>query len=177
MRGAPRQLTCWGVVRDYPPEATKQYEEFGQVTAAAALVDAGACSWEVVTAGKHHACGITAVSGVADVAGVKPGEVLCWGSDEHGQSSPPKSGSFTSPWRAWPATPELTGSVGLMTLVTTPAGRCAVTSGAGSGGRRGRGAVSRRAIIAATAAILLVAVATTADPRGPGADSSSFNYR
>jgi hypothetical protein len=35
------------------------YEEFGQVTGAAELVSAGACSWEVVTAGG----GTAAVSG------------------------------------------------------------------------------------------------------------------
>jgi len=48
--------------RPYPGEASAQYGEFGQVTGAAALVRAGACSWEVVTAGKHHACGITAAA-------------------------------------------------------------------------------------------------------------------
>ena len=54
MRGGIRQLSCWGVIRDYPAEATAQYEEFGQVTGAGELVvGAGVCSWEVVTAGKE----------------------------------------------------------------------------------------------------------------------------
>ena len=185
VRGAPRQLTCWGVIRDYPPEATTQYEEFGQVSKARAMVvdGGGVCSWEVVTAGKHHACGITAASaGSGSASGesgaVQPGgEIRCWGSNVYGQSAPPKVGGsegFTPPWRAWPASPDLGGS-GRETVLSTvaDAGQCpATTSGAGSvvatvGGGGGRRGALHRALLVAAATFLFVAIVMD-DTKGGG---------
>lgn len=146
---------CWGVTRDYPPAATKPFEEFGQVTGARALVEAGACSWETVAAGKHHACGITAeppggfegglVGG--DVYLYPPGTLRCWGSDEHGQSTPPTRG-VTLPWRGWPAVSAAESGSQLSTLSTRASGQCAAVASDGGSRLGGRVVAIGAAVLA-----------------------------
>ena len=133
-RGAARTLECWGERRDYPPEATAAFGEYGLVPDAGTLVRAGACSWDVVAVGKNHACGILAVpasrprgdaenasdaetNAALDVAGgdaaaaaavaFSPGDILCWGDGSSGQTrAPDESDGVVLPWRAWPAVPD-----------------------------------------------------------------------
>lgn len=169
VRAQTRQLVCWGVTRDYPAEATEQYEEFGQVTGAAALVAAGACSWEAVAAGKHHACGVTAQSGAAsdtsDVSDTSdtsdvtaPGMMRCWGSNLHGQSTPPGvEHGVTLPWRAWPSNAEAGGST-IAALRTQPLGQCEVTSAAA--GRSYPSRARSSAVVAVVAVVFTWALVT-----------------
>lgn len=130
VRGAARSLRCWGLTRDYPDEAKAAYDEFGQVTAVAGLASAGACSFEAIAAGKRHACGVLRYSRGDDAdddsgargeagdsttnedggapPGHSPGAIVCWGSDSHGQASPPtgESDGVALPFRAWPSVAE-----------------------------------------------------------------------
>ena len=130
VRGAARSLRCWGLTRDYPDEAKAAYDEFGQVTAVAGLASAGACSYEAIAAGKRHACGVLRYSRGDDAVddsgargeagdsttnedggappGHSPGAIVCWGSDSHGQASPPtgESDGVALPFRAWPSVAE-----------------------------------------------------------------------
>ena len=117
VRGAARALECWGERREYPPEATAAFDEYGLVSRAGELVQAGACSWDVVAVGKNHACGIppsmsdreksdenkrTPASNV-----FTPGDILCWGDGSSGQTrAPDESNGVVLPWRAWPAAPD-----------------------------------------------------------------------
>jgi hypothetical protein len=133
VRGAARTLECWGERRDYPPEATAAFGEYGLVPDAGTLVRAGACSWDVVAVGKDHACGILAVpasgrgvdenvtntatdadldvvdaaAAVAAAVAFSPGDILCWGDGSSGQTrAPDESDGVVLPWRAWPAVPD-----------------------------------------------------------------------
>ena len=85
--------------------------------------------------------------------GVAPGEVRCWGSNTHGQSTPPGvSQGVSLPWRAWPALPDVSGS-GLAALSARATGQCALTSGvaAGEGGRGRRNNALVAALLVASA--------------------------
>jgi len=147
--GSNRRLKCWGKALDYAPgsEYAAAFGEFGQVAGAADVatwgsiatdrggggdwsLGGGACSWDVVATGKHHACAIVAqpsssssgaasntndssnVSSNVDASlrwaakepgSTEPGRVVCWGDESGGKTRVPSAG-VTLPWRAWPAT-------------------------------------------------------------------------
>ena len=160
--GAARKLKCWGLALDYfPGEASVAFGEFGQVISAGDVSvwgtwtgGGGTCSWDVVTAGKHHACAIVAEpvgrtepdgssanqstgdTWTVDSSDTGPGNIRCWGNPGHGRTTPPSGDGVTLPWRAWPAdAPEEATDPAPFTFVdarTEPFGVCAEVSTAAS---------------------------------------------
>ena len=168
VRGAARALECWGERREYPPEATAAFDEYGLVSRAGELVQAGACSWDVVAVGKNHACGILAVpanesrtksdENQTDPAASNvftPGDILCWGDGSSGQTrAPDESNGVVLPWRAWPAAPDEWRSGSTFSRLRDPASAaCDATSNAeGSfGDGRSIGAFVRVAVVLSAA--------------------------
>ena len=202
--GAQRRLKCWGKALDYAPgsEYAAALGEFGLVGGAADVAtwgtivagggDAsggdwsgggGACSWDVVATGKHHACAIVASpsSGVQNAindsnvvandawrwaakdARTEPGRVVCWGDESRGKTLVPTAG-VTLPWRAWPATFDDAVDVvappfGFTAQRTEAVGTCATVSAAG--GRSARGVDVLVSLAAATLATAAVALASS----------------
>ena len=202
--GAQRRLKCWGKALDYAPgsEYAAAFGEFGLVGGAADVAtwgtivagggDAsggdwsgggGACSWDVVATGKHHACAIVASpsSGVQNAnndsnvvandawrwaakdARTEPGRVVCWGDESRGKTLVPTAG-VTLPWRAWPATFDDAVDVvappfGFTAQRTEAVGTCATVSAAG--GRSARGVDVLVSLAAATLATAAVALASS----------------
>ena len=176
--GSARELTCWGLRRDYPPAAAAHFEEYGQVHSSGAVVSKnGACAWDVVAVGKRHACGITASSSDAGPAG----SAMCWGDDSHGQSAPPGEGDgVVLPWKAWPTETEVNATGSAILALKTSAGATALCDAdvvaSGSAGVWRARAVKRRALASLIVAAAVVAVVGVAG-LGEGASARTSDGR
>ena len=194
--GAARRLKCWGKALDYAPgsEYAAAFGEFGQVAGAADVATwgsivssggdssgvGGACSWDVVATGKHHACAIVAqpfdgargeapratndsnarVRWAAKDASTEPGRVVCWGADAYAGDVP--VAGVTLPWRAWPATfadavDVVAPPFGFAAQRTAAVGTCGATVSAAEGRfgpKGGGGGVSLATLVATLLALL-----------------------